>query len=299
MAHLPAQLVQLRRELQRAFQEGPEAVLLRAMRYPPSHDFEEGPAPAQLVLQVRALRPAFFVCLLATVSILATLVWSMIDGWRILRREEIPVKCTPLRYWLTAYDVAMTLLPLTLSFIAAIPISLIGIATGRLVRSMVPTSCERQAPQMWAFVDACGIQGLVSVAGLALMGMCAMWAAPRVQQIEHQWGQEGSAVEELIELVTAGPPPEVGAESECAICLAEAGLASDWRALRCGHQFHEECLVQWLRMRPRCPLCRLDLRRAYGPGLLGMDGLPQLPEVPEEDGQLMDRRSSSDISPAA
>lgn len=35
-----------------------------------------------------------------------------------------------------------------------------------------------------------------------------------------------------------------------------------WRRLRCGHQFHEECLFQWLRKAKRCPICRCHMRQA-------------------------------------
>jgi hypothetical protein len=33
-----------------------------------------------------------------------------------------------------------------------------------------------------------------------------------------------------------------------------------WRRLRCGHQFHEQCLFQWLRKAKRCPICRCHMR---------------------------------------
>jgi len=34
-----------------------------------------------------------------------------------------------------------------------------------------------------------------------------------------------------------------------------------WRRLKCGHQFHEQCLFEWLRKARRCPMCRAHVRK--------------------------------------
>mmetsp|Transcript_107632 Transcript_107632/g.303131 ORF Transcript_107632/g.303131 Transcript_107632/m.303131 type:complete len:517 (-) Transcript_107632:115-1665(-) len=37
-----------------------------------------------------------------------------------------------------------------------------------------------------------------------------------------------------------------------------------WRRLCCGHQFHEQCLFEWLRKAKRCPICRCHMREVRG-----------------------------------
>ena len=41
--------------------------------------------------------------------------------------------------------------------------------------------------------------------------------------------------------------------STCPICLEEN---PDCTIPVCGHQFHRECISQWLAIKPECPLCR-------------------------------------------
>jgi hypothetical protein len=43
----------------------------------------------------------------------------------------------------------------------------------------------------------------------------------------------------------------------CAVCLERYGDSDEVRMLPdCGHLFHRECVDQWLRQRPTCPVCR-------------------------------------------
>mmetsp|Transcript_62893 Transcript_62893/g.132769 ORF Transcript_62893/g.132769 Transcript_62893/m.132769 type:complete len:522 (-) Transcript_62893:51-1616(-) len=42
-----------------------------------------------------------------------------------------------------------------------------------------------------------------------------------------------------------------------------ARSAAGWRQLRCGHIFHERCLIEWLSRARKCPLCRMDLHARY------------------------------------
>ena len=55
--------------------------------------------------------------------------------------------------------------------------------------------------------------------------------------------------------------------SQCAICLDSSNRRKV--SLTCGHHFHEECIILWLRGRYQCPLCRgtpqmfSGVRRAY------------------------------------
>lgn len=50
----------------------------------------------------------------------------------------------------------------------------------------------------------------------------------------------------------------VPAGTTCAICQEEVTCATRIRA--CGHNFHGQCISQWLGMNTRCPVCRHDIR---------------------------------------
>lgn len=73
------------------------------------------------------------------------------------------------------------------------------------------------------------------------------------------------------------PLEECPSGDECVICLGScedecnraAAASSDccsdaarprWRRLQCGHQFHEQCIMQWLTKTKHCPYCRRHLR---------------------------------------
>ncbi|KAK8913987.1 E3 ubiquitin-protein ligase SIS3 [Platanthera zijinensis] len=47
--------------------------------------------------------------------------------------------------------------------------------------------------------------------------------------------------------------------SECPICLEEFRVGSEVRGLPCAHNFHVECIDQWLRLNVRCPRCRCSV----------------------------------------
>ncbi|KAK9684714.1 hypothetical protein RND81_10G227400 [Saponaria officinalis] len=44
--------------------------------------------------------------------------------------------------------------------------------------------------------------------------------------------------------------------SECSICLEEFRVGNEVRRLPCAHNFHVECIDQWLRLNVKCPQCR-------------------------------------------
>jgi len=39
----------------------------------------------------------------------------------------------------------------------------------------------------------------------------------------------------------------------CSICLEEN---TNYKLRVCGHKFHDECIFQWIKIKPICPLCR-------------------------------------------
>jgi hypothetical protein len=49
----------------------------------------------------------------------------------------------------------------------------------------------------------------------------------------------------------------------CSICMTPmvtADMTNQQLSLRCNHSFHRECIEQWFRQSPRCPVCRTDIR---------------------------------------
>ena len=53
---------------------------------------------------------------------------------------------------------------------------------------------------------------------------------------------------------------EKGRNGTCGTCLEEYDEDSEMVVLKCGHPYHENCIVPWLKMSVYCPTCRQDLR---------------------------------------
>ncbi|CAJ1368197.1 unnamed protein product, partial [Effrenium voratum] len=118
---------------------------LRLLGLPHSHDFSEGPPPPELIGQMRRLRCPVLLCLASLLVSLFTQAWCAVDGWNVYGAGlDVPLHCKPLKYWLSAY-LASTLLPLTTSVALALPLGVVAMATGILVRAMTPGSCEQEA----------------------------------------------------------------------------------------------------------------------------------------------------------
>ncbi|KAL3835190.1 hypothetical protein ACJIZ3_009926 [Penstemon smallii] len=47
--------------------------------------------------------------------------------------------------------------------------------------------------------------------------------------------------------------------SECPICLEEFHIGNEVRGLPCAHNFHVECIDEWLRLNVKCPRCRCSV----------------------------------------
>ena len=49
-------------------------------------------------------------------------------------------------------------------------------------------------------------------------------------------------------------------QQTCAICIADYNNNDVLRILPCGHNFHQECIDQWLNQSLLCPFCKRDIR---------------------------------------
>ncbi|KAL9326500.1 hypothetical protein ACSQ67_007145 [Phaseolus vulgaris] len=64
--------------------------------------------------------------------------------------------------------------------------------------------------------------------------------------------------------------------SECPICLEEFYVGNEVRGLPCAHNFHVECIDEWLRLNVKCPRCRCSVFPN-----LDLSALSNLPAEPE------------------
>ncbi|KAI4980047.1 hypothetical protein ZWY2020_016800, partial [Hordeum vulgare] len=68
------------------------------------------------------------------------------------------------------------------------------------------------------------------------------------------------AVEALIQELTKFMLKAVPTDcSECPICLEEFKVWNEVRGLPCAHNFHVECIDQWLQLNVKCPRCRCSV----------------------------------------
>ena len=53
------------------------------------------------------------------------------------------------------------------------------------------------------------------------------------------------------------------AETACVICFEEFGIGKIGKVLECNQKgknyYHEKCLVEWLKQKNECPMCRGDV----------------------------------------
>jgi len=62
------------------------------------------------------------------------------------------------------------------------------------------------------------------------------------------------------------PPMKAGKEADCNICLEKVGNNGNKSCeLPCGHAFDKSCLVQWLKEKDSCPVCRAKLDQEREP----------------------------------
>ncbi|OLQ15475.1 Adenylate cyclase type 10 [Symbiodinium microadriaticum] len=130
---------------------------------------------------------------------------------------------------------------------------------------------------------------LVLVAAVA-----AVAVRPLLERLREALSTTGTDPE-VLKLIEELAPGDEPADEDCVICLGGTSGEAKWLQLKCGHRFHRDCLMSWLKKAFRCPVCRLDVNSAYQPGLITAIPSPSRPspcrrfalntQVPFQDGQ--------------
>ncbi|KAJ7549978.1 hypothetical protein O6H91_07G076900 [Diphasiastrum complanatum] len=83
----------------------------------------------------------------------------------------------------------------------------------------------------------------------------------RIFHVGHNVMQnQKEAVESLIQQLPKFPLTGISSESNvCSICLDELETGTEVRGLPCAHNFHVDCIDQWLRLNVKCPHCRFSV----------------------------------------
>eukprot|EP00419_Tripos_fusus_P057793 CAMPEP_0172913578 /NCGR_PEP_ID=MMETSP1075-20121228/190656_1 /TAXON_ID=2916 /ORGANISM="Ceratium fusus, Strain PA161109" /LENGTH=264 /DNA_ID=CAMNT_0013772315 /DNA_START=62 /DNA_END=853 /DNA_ORIENTATION=+ len=192
--------------------------------------------PPELAREIRRLRLPFVMQSVIMIAF-ALQVVATIDGWRVLASTGALPSCKQLNFWLLTFCAVNTILN-SFTFVTGPPFFML----------------------VWAVY---GLFLAAGVSGLLLWGMLVLLVVRwRVRHIRRLWGNRGQTAAQVIAHILAAARPDVAPDTECPICLAEG---TDWCSLVCGHVFHEQCLLGWLRRARQCPLCRLNVHFAYLP----------------------------------
>ncbi|GMT19224.1 hypothetical protein PFISCL1PPCAC_10521, partial [Pristionchus fissidentatus] len=80
------------------------------------------------------------------------------------------------------------------------------------------------------------------------------------------------------------------AEGDCAICIDPYMVGDIVRILPCKHLYHKTCIDPWLLDHRTCPMCKVDILKAYGFQISGESRR-------EEEREVIERREPRRISP--
>ncbi|KAL8042032.1 hypothetical protein ABFX02_09G023600 [Erythranthe guttata] len=88
------------------------------------------------------------------------------------------------------------------------------------------------------------------------MGQDAATYHPGVYLTPAQREAVEALIQELPKFMLKAVPTDC---SECPICLEEFHVGNEVRGLPCAHNFHVECIDEWLRLNVKCPRCRCSV----------------------------------------
>ena len=50
-----------------------------------------------------------------------------------------------------------------------------------------------------------------------------------------------------------------GESTQCPVCLADIEVGTTCHRLPCNHHFHSPCILEWLKNKHTCPVCRFEI----------------------------------------
>lgn len=204
------------------------------------------PVPMGAMIQVRRLRLPLAIC-----------VVSLVAAGCLLLLNGLPGDCEAARQWLVAYCVSLAMVPF--ANIVAIAAQVWWVTGGSV--NVVSNHCREVAPYLIGFIRDVQLRGLWTLLLLVIFSFSLVIVRKLQMSLREVWASGAPTLRSIINAVMQAPAVEVPADTECAICLeSNEGI---WKALPCDHSFHQDCLLRWLHCGRRCPLCRLDLHRAF------------------------------------
>lgn len=220
------------------------------------------PTPPGAMRSVRRMMVPTYGYLFFFIVSLGLQFWCLGKAYVLLFSMEYPSECETLKRWLMGYCLAAAAIPVC--FLVAAPAVIWWALSGIAVRQSSPKGCREEAPTLWFFAGETVVDTGISVVAVAIGAVMFVIVLKRVRRLMELLGDNGPAAETVRRQILAGPLVEPVPGADCSICLEPGSPRSArWRALRCGHRFHEGCLLEWLRRSRHCPLCRLNLQTAY------------------------------------
>ncbi|KAL2468852.1 putative RING-H2 finger protein ATL69 [Forsythia ovata] len=99
-------------------------------------------------------------------------------------------------------------------------------------------------------------------AALSRSTILTIMPRPTLQPGQVITGLDDSKLKSYTELVVVGENQSISGQenSSCAICLEVYNPEERVRRIaKCGHFFHNDCIVLWLKKKSNCPVCRTSL----------------------------------------
>jgi hypothetical protein len=183
----------------------------------------------------------------------------------VLFVHGVPSGCHALKNWLLRYIALSFFLPLCMFFGA--PLLLVLALHGPKAPNEDPACCQKLDPELFSFVDVVFAITIVIVVCFLLVVFLGVLLLIHTNWLSFVWGREGLSRDGVVCRIREEARRDVDHGTECPICLETGGPRSpQWLGLRCGHAFHEPCLLEWLQQSRCCPICRLNLHHAYSAG---------------------------------
>merc|ERR1711916_41091 len=133
----------------------------------------------------------------------------------------------------------------------------------------VTQQCQEEIPLTWylalgfliseIFLLVFATAGLFCSCMIVIARMLIISRGGNIQNIRQRRGATAEEIQDHSEVKRYAPKDFPDEEDrKCVICLGEYEEGDDLRRLGCGHNFHIECVDEWLKRNFTCPLCVRD-----------------------------------------